>query len=38
MLVNSVNRFLERDSYLAIKDAQINPNASTKVTNEIEII
>ena len=26
------------DSYLAIKEAQINPNASTKVTNEVEII
>ena len=26
------------DSYLAIKEAQINPNASTKVTSEIEII
>lgn len=26
------------DSYLAIKEAQINPNASTKLTNEIEVL
>ena len=26
------------DSYLAIKEAQINPNASTKLTNEIEAL
>lgn len=26
------------DSYLAIKEAQINPNASTKITNEIEVL
>lgn len=25
-------------SYLAIKEAQINPNASTKITNEIEVL
>ena len=33
-----VQNIPDYDSYLAIKEAQINPNASTKVTSEIEII